>query len=270
MKLARLLRRDPAAPTLRERAAALREGLSRREAVIGTAATITVAPLPVVAASTGEAHRDAELIALWQKREAANREWLSASDRLEAARDAHHSVEWPEALAVQLGDDDLGLARLANHEREGRKWYWVGDLNADPHLTPASKLRQPRLLTVTRPVCPEDNLPADAQRVVSSKPWPDAQARADEIVAAWDARQAEAARQNAINGYDAAVAHEHACEAALYDIESEIVAAEAHTVAGLAIKARLVNVELERGFGPSDDLLRSITATLITLGAPVA
>ena len=266
MKLSNLLRRDPAIPTLRERATALREGLSRRETVLGVAAVAVAAPPAAASAPNPDAH----LIALWQKREEANRDWLAASASLDESTNARHSMEWPEALAVQFGDGDLGLARLANYEHEGRTWYWIGEPGADQFLTPASRLRQPRLLTVSRPVCPADNLPADAQRIAKSIPWPEAQTRADEIVIAWDARQDEIARRNAASGYDAAEALEEACQAALLEVEQEIIGAEAHTLAGITIKARVALIELERGFDPDERLLRTIADALIALNPTTA
>lgn len=97
------------------------------------------------------------------------------------------------------------------------------------------------------------------------EPWPEAQARADEIVAAWDAREAEIARRNEVSGFDAAKEAWEARDAALDIIEDEIAAAEAHTVTGLTIKARLAASWDERGYRATDTLTTGIIAGLIAL-----
>lgn len=268
MKLARLLHRDPAAPTLRDRAAALREGLSRREAVLGVA--VVTAPLPAVAAPVAGDHPDAALIALGQRWVEAYRVERAAAARWEAIPNASDLIATPDAVAFHPGDDALGIGRLATFLQDGRLWYCVGDRDCNPRYAHASALREPRRRRVTRPVRPEDNLPADAISVTTGEPWPEAQARADAIVAAWDWRTAEVARQNAASGHDEAEAAWNACDTALDAIEQEISAAKAHTLAGLTIKARLAQSLDDRHHRVSDDLLFEIVRGLVALNTPSA
>lgn len=103
MKLSNLLRRDPAAPSLRERAAALRDRLTTREpdtarrAMLGGALAAAV-PLPAMAASvpplSTSPHPDAELLALGEK-------WLQAR----VARDEAMTMwgeAWQQVCAVRI------------------------------------------------------------------------------------------------------------------------------------------------------------------------
>lgn len=267
MKLARLLRRDPAAPTLRERAAALREGLSRREAVLGAA--IAAAPLPAMAAAVAEDHPDAALIALWQRWEDARRVERAALSRWDAIPNARDLIDYPAALFVQPGDDVLGIASLASEAHDGRLWYCIGNPGGSTYYR-AAALREPRRRNRIRPPVPEDNLPADAWGVVSVEPWPEAQARADAIVAAWDWFETETARLNVSSGHDEAEAAWSVCDAALDAIEHEIAATEARTVAGVTIKARLAQSLDERGHRVSNDLLFEIVRGLVAFDAPTA
>lgn len=266
MKLARLLRRDPAAPTLRERAAALREGLSRREAVLG-AAVVAAAPIPARAAGTVEAHPDAALIALGQRWAEAYRIERAAAAIWNAYGDVQEIVPPPEAVYVRDGDDALGIARLAGKDRNGRLWYYVGLPGSTAH---AGVLREPRRRNRVRPPVPEDNLPADAWGVISGEPWPEAQARADEIVGAWDGWRAAMARHNVVSGHDAAEADWTAKDDVLSGLEDEISVTKAHTLAGLTIKARLAQSLDDRHHRISDDLLFEIIRGLVALDTATA
>lgn len=264
MKITRLLRRDPAAPTLRERAAALREGLSRREAVLGAA--VVAAPLSAIT-GPAEAHPDAALISLWQRWKEAHRAVEAAAARWDAIEDAEGTMALPGALFVHDLDAALGIASFACRRSDGRMWYCVGEPGM---VRDAAALRKPRQREFRRPVRPEDNLPAYAWVVVGSEPWPEAQARADQIVKAWDGWKAEIARQNRASGYDAAKVAWNDHDNILEAIGSEIAAAEARTITGLAIQGRVALYWDEGGFGDADALAAKIVRGLVSLDTPAA
>ena len=100
--------------------------------------------------------------------------------------------------------------------------------------------RKPYVREVRRPVRPEDNLPSDAHTVVEAHPWPEAQARADEIITAWDSWKAECARVLASTEDEEFEAEERkeAVEAEILALADRIAALPATTAEGLQIKLR--------------------------------
>jgi hypothetical protein len=87
--------------------------------------------------------------------------------------------------------------------------------------------------------------------ITSTGPWPEAQARAAEIIAAWDWWQMEGPRRQEESGLAAAQKAEddvwQACTAVLFEIRD----VPATTLADMALKARFIVDE----FGGLDDLL---------------
>ena len=106
---------------------------------------------------------------------------------------------------------------------------------------------------------------------VRGEPWPEAQARADEIVAAHDAHIAEI---NGPEGFSEAVADIEDEIEAYYDemrpVADAIVATRAVTVDGLMVKARAIRwiyfadpeQLMAEANGTDDELLRSIASDL--------
>lgn len=129
---------------------------------------------------------DADLLRLGHLFEAAREREMQANETLNAAqREARqHMLERPAALLFRASDHPLHLRKYHVHpnDLEG-----IEVTSEDI----AWMTRKPCARTVSRPVRSEDNLPADARAVVTSEPWPEAQIRADEIVAAWNAWHAE-------------------------------------------------------------------------------
>jgi len=254
------------APSLRDRADTLRASLSRRDVTLG-AAVVAAVPLPVMAAPVAADHPDAELIALWQRWEEARRIERAALARWDTIPNARDLIDTPEALSVQPDDDALGIANLADVTHDGRLWYCVGNPGSRHR---ASVLREPRRRNRIRPPVPSDNLPTNAWAVVSGEPWPEAQARADAIVAAWDWYEAETARLNEASGHDAAEREWQACDGELGIAEDDIMNTQARNLAGLTIKARIAHEQDARGDRVSTDLLFEIVRGLVALDTPTA
>jgi hypothetical protein len=123
----------------------------------------------------------------------------------------------------------------------------------------------------------------DHERIVSSEPWPEAQARADEIVAASKRLTAEKRRRRDVSGFTEATA---ACDAARerhYASMERIAAVRAKTPRGAALKAAVIagsyeddlaemEAEIQReDYGLDVRLALSIARDLSQMaGAPVA
>lgn len=100
--------------------------------------------------------------------------------------------------------------------------------------------RKPYVREVRRAPRPDDGLPADAHTIVEHHPWPEAQARADEIITAWDAWKAECARVRAAFESDEDEREDRA-EAAKVEVEAladRIAEMPAFSAEGLLIKLR--------------------------------
>lgn len=201
------------------------------------ALAVTAAP----SRSAPPASPDAGLLALgaqWKAADAAYRASMSRADNVEEAA----SIDPPAAVYVQPGDDALGIAVLANGYRgdEGA-WYSIAAGPFLPHHPPgqAGALRKPmmRLVEVAKPR--PANSPAIPIPHYQELLWPEAQARADEICAAFDRWKAEedAAREAtgiaALEGATAALGAEAA------RLEDAISAATALTVEGVRLQAEI-------------------------------
>ncbi|MHC2018165.1 hypothetical protein [Methylobacterium sp. CM6247] len=85
-------------------------------------------------------------------------------------------------------------------------------------------------------LAPKDNLPDDATGVVEQHPWPEAQARADEICAAFDRWHADRAAAEKAIGLTDANDQLVALGKELARLDREIAATTATTLAGLRVK----------------------------------
>lgn len=121
---------------------------------------------------------------------------------------------------------------------------------------------------------PHPDLPPPNMRQ-TKEPWPEAQARADEIVAAWDARQAEIDRRWKVSGridaMNADAAAEQCCEAAIRAVilarvtTPEDVQAKASLMASLLGDADELTKVLEHEGEPCDLLALSIVRDILAL-----
>ncbi len=97
-------------------------------------------------------------------------------------------------------------------------------------------------------------------------PWPEAQARADEIVAAYDAWSNERNRIEAESGLVAAREAECRLGEALSDIEAAIEGTTARTLKGLLVKARIAHRDLTAGSEINEALHETLIRDLLAMG----
>jgi hypothetical protein len=108
------------------------------------------------------------------------------------------------------------------------------------------------------------NLPEDAEFISRLEPWPEAQARADEIIAAWDAWEAELERARMLSGQEAANELYNAIADEKDEVLAQIVAFPATTFAGAVAKARCARTECSW----LDGLEKQIAAQIEDNGGP--
>jgi len=233
--------------------------LSRRR-LLASVSAVAAAGVPSVASalvahSTGAAassDADAHLLALVDEYFAANAEY----DRLWAAwKEAHSKHEashpMPDPLLVRPEDEALGI------QTSDRRHYAAEEMMREGGLTVSKKeqikpshydhisvadLREPKWLTVTKLDFPPDVGPWYAGGFIGTRyviPSPQARARADEIIAAYDEwrRASEMPESPEDDTLEATVEE-------LNDLCREIESTPAMTFAGLVAKAR-VAIECE-------------------------
>lgn len=203
---------------------------TRRGALIGVAGLS--ASLPFLAApALATAYPDADLLALkarWDNVEA------EAVKIAEAAAQLHDSTVLPTrpaALTVQPGDRDLGIDRYANWRGEPTGWYRV-----EHRASKTQGLRRRFYRDECRIATAEDPAPT-GEESWRRVPWPEAQARADEIVAAHEGWLAEIEAAYEASGYNAAHRRLDAVLGQQGRLERELQAAAPSTLAGLAALA---------------------------------
>lgn len=211
----------------------------------------SLAALPVVvagAASSVAATVDADLFAAIARYQDAGAETLRTEDAAQAAYERYYDEfggepDFPEALyrteedvqrfnffPVRDQDPETGQGRFPE--------TFVNYLRRVPcrHV-----LTHRRAATLGDGLPPEDLASGD-QVIVRQElvPWPEAQARADEIVAAWDAYQAEDQRRlTASASAQAEEAHEAAMSAYLA-ARNALALTAARTMQGVVAKAAVV------------------------------
>lgn len=159
----------------------------------------------------------------------------------------------PGALIYRASDQPLPLRRWGDYRavHEGEP---VG-------LRDIIELRGHTFIRgVPRPVTPEDNLPPEAHTVVEPHFWPEAQARAAEILAAWDAWEADRERHSEECGYQNAEDRLDAADDEILAVAERIAELPATTAEGMRIKLRAsaVYVEEHDGNYPAGRLLNSL------------
>lgn len=232
----------------------------RREILAGLATTALVAaPISALAmdaeierdladvpSPSAEAH-DAELIALGDRWRLEDDAYDAACDRETELHKATVLPDRPEAMFLREGDRRLELDTVASGYRvEGRRpWFWVGE--PDCKMATARRLRGPQ--TTHRDFPPEPGSELYGEDVVISRrvPWPERQARADEIVAAYDAHEAERAAAREASGLTAAATESDRLGKVVEATIAEVHATPARTMAGLAVKATIICDGLDAG-----------------------
>ncbi|KLK90294.1 hypothetical protein AA309_26550 [Microvirga vignae] len=223
--------------------------ITRRSILAGLGAAIpatAVAAAPVFAAQ----HPDAELLALgcqWDESAAAIDAVRKAFDIAEE-RFGEIEIEEPEELFQQPQDMSLGFAGA--HERhDGRRWYVcrIDELRTKP------RLKQDWSRITKAP---------NGEHFCVYVADPKAQARADEIVAAYDRWQANIARAEDTSGLTAAKAEDERLQKINRDLCEQILSTPARTVEGLAVKARIYAWFT----GGADEVEKDLTSHLETDG----
>ena len=145
----------------------------------------------------------------------------------------------PEALFYREQDRELGLSASAVSEGE-RRVYPVSTLKYLRH-TPRVHRREVNHPATLADGFTQDDIDADVVRIqVVREPWPEAQARADEIVAAWDAWGAEHTRRLSRSGLQAAREVEKRACAARSKASNDLAWVPADDLVGILKKVALV------------------------------
>lgn len=211
--------------------------LATAPVALGVAALVT----PAIPADDG----DHEIRAVVARMRATDAAYTRANEEHEAAwrryRDLGGRPEIPDALFRREGDDDLGLWSGTVRRLDGPD---VFDRSAIEFYRARPRLKA---IEVRRPVTladgfSEEEVASGINVIVRTtrEPWPEAQARADEVVAAWDAYVAEETRCRAVSGLDAASKASEACLEAYTEARKEVAATPARTLEGIALKVSVV------------------------------
>jgi hypothetical protein len=223
----------------------LSPALTRRGLVQGGAAVLGASVAGISAPACAAADPDAGLFAALARYDEAHAAWITtdaphdeAMSRAAAARPPR-----PKVLDACWQDTLAGLEPSGREKRPDGTWngYFVqGDVDR---------------LRATDPVI----LPAwtDDGEPLPGVPYPEGEARRQEVIGAHDAWQVECAAINdAVGLTDAIRANDAAC-AVLNEAEDEVERLPARTTAGLAAKARWVASAFEDG-GSIDTLERFV------------
>jgi hypothetical protein len=194
-------------------------------------------PLPSDPADD-EAPDDAGLVRLGQLFEAARAREVAACEACNAAgRTADKLMPWrPEVLTLRTSDHPLRIYRMLTYPTA-----------LEGHQLTASDIdwlrgRMPMMQEVLRPVRPGERTHIDHPgRRFEIVPHPEAQARAEEIITAWDAWQGV---RNRICGKHLTQELEDVADAAgaaTEGLAERIANCSAHTAAGFRVKLRALN-----------------------------
>lgn len=225
------------------------------------AALACVLTLPALA---GEPHPDAELLDLWRRRGLAEEAADQSGKRLDALSDATPFPKPPEALFVQVGDEAFGFLGVASPHGSGRLWYSIQAPGAGGR---AGRLRGRQTRIVYEPFPAGPALPGVDEVIGRRVPWPEAQARADAIVAAWDGWKAELDRIYAASGAEAANAEWEALDDARAELDGAIRDTTARTLDGLRVKAQLAQLDLDEGVQPDAILHAGLVRDILAMQA---
>ncbi|KAA2241144.1 hypothetical protein F0L46_04925 [Salinarimonas soli] len=218
-------------------------------------AAIVPAPvdLPGFGDGEGDTHPDAALLALGRVYEAHERKCRKASDMArEACERVHAALVVPEALRPRENDVALGLPKVTSDRYDAGL---VRKLRASPRTrdvrTPITDLNR-------------GNLPHDAHTRVGREPWPEAQARVDEIVAASEQYEADKCRLEDALGLTQAETLSNDLEDEATALRAAISALQASTLDGLLVKARAV---VHIYGGAADEYVEAVR-TILGVGSP--
>jgi hypothetical protein len=210
---------------------------SRRAALatLASAAALAVTAAPVAAQA---AHADQELLDLAPKYDAALQVENAAYEPLMALSDACQAARppMPDALRHRVWDHSMWLFPISPLTRrisdlDNGDFYCVEEvdqLRAKPRTKRVAKVKEcsKGVLTEVGPMM--------------DVPHPEAQARADEIIAAWDEHRAACQAVTASFGFDDAEQAFYQLARTRVAIGDRIVALRATTIGGLRVRAKIV------------------------------
>ncbi|TXN65122.1 hypothetical protein [Methylobacterium sp. WL6] len=227
LKLSNPFRRSADRPSLRDRAAALRATAAR---VMGEAKPLT----------SVKATDDAVLVALGREFEAAVTEAAAAEEACSKVTARAGAFPEPSAcLVFREVDYPFGLRRMSCHPSA---------LEGLPitHEDIDWMRRGPRRRQVLREARPGEHGWRDyGGKVPEMQPWLEAQARADEILEAWDAWQAAQVAHDAEHGVIEAEARAETAHAKVGDLLDQMTALPARTAEGLCVKLWTIRFGVE-------------------------
>ncbi|MGA0594948.1 hypothetical protein [Enterovirga sp. CN4-39] len=212
-----------------------------RRSLLARLATLPVTAAEVIPAAATPAEADGLLLAAidrFRNAVAAHNVALAADDD---AMERYDAPEFPETLYVR--NTDCGLVVPVGYSGRGDERRYFKEVTIE-YLR---KVPCERVVTHARPATMEDGF---TEKEVTSgidivvrhtrEPWPEAQARADEIVAAWDAWQAEVERRCDASGRTAAKAALDATQPAYVAARDALLETDARTIEGVIAKAAAI------------------------------
>ncbi|WP_404286472.1 hypothetical protein ACD578_15920 [Microvirga sp. RSM25] len=205
--------------------------LSRRSILSGSLAALVASP--ALASGARLTSDDNALLAL-------GREWWAAwgrvaelDGRVEEAESHFWSIhpQMPQELTVQPHDFALDMPRGENH--------WRQSADASQQIYNQAAIARLRAKACTRQDWSRVVGDSETGVLPGQKPFPEAQARADEIVSAWDAYQASIADARERSGLTAAEQALTENNGSLHNLEERIATTRATTREGKLLKARM-------------------------------
>lgn len=183
-----------------------------------------------------------------------------ATNALDAAYSRYQEMggkpKMPEALLCRDGDWDLGLHSFAGYPDRSEERQYPRSAVVFLKQSPCRKRFETiRPGTVAEGFSQEEIDRGQANVLkVHYEPWPEAQARADEIVAAWDGWVAEEARRREVSGVRAAEKLDKEHHRLYRAAASRLARTPAHTMEGIKAKVALILSIYE---GDHEDLIES-------------
>jgi hypothetical protein len=230
---------------------AQKTALSRRSFLAASGATLaasTAVVVPAALAHAAEPDPDAELLALveqWHEAWEHHRQLAEALDRAETRYYAMRP-KFPEACNRQPGDPALNLCSSAD----------VGKPYEAPDIEELRAHGRKRALVEI--LTPKERarlgIISDPYGGKRRDPGPEAQARAKELVSAWDKYHADMERADEESGIDAAQEAQDEALNAVDEIRDEIARTRANSPKGMLIKARLASIDRVNQSGLEHDL----------------
>lgn len=237
--------------------AAMLAGRSIQEAALWAALPINAGLAQTWSVESGQLSPDAPLLALKARRDAVAATYEVACLIAGDLEGVGHPPA-PDALFEQDGDRALGISVYSEQRHDGGRWYIVESASAERR-----GLRRRFWRWEERIATEADDVPA-GDTISRRVPWPEAQSRADEIVAAWDGWLADKMAADEASGEAEASRTARRLGKELLAIELELEAALPHTLDGLVALASYAQVRIEED-GQDDGLGRMLIRAILAV-----